>query len=81
MNEKIIESWVEEIYQVAVSVDYASDCVRNVRKALSSARADERARIVEKIRAWKNEGDGPTETDLVLENILKQGRLKPALRR
>lgn len=33
---------------------------------------EERQKIIKIILKWKNEGENPTETDLVLENILKE---------
>lgn len=42
------------------------------RRVVLQIREEVKKEVLEMIRKWKNEGDKPTETDLVLENILKE---------
>lgn len=44
----------------------------NLKTLLTSSLQTYNEKVIEIIKKWKNEGDNPTETDLVLENILKE---------
>lgn len=77
MNQ-LLEQLQKEFDEKFVGNDELTLADKQLAKDLKAFLTSSHKRIIEKVisvvEIWKNSGENPTETDLVLENILKELR-------